>query len=145
MMKFKSFITEKRDSLMFQRMPDAPPKLINGLRNPSASEIQGALKKASFGELRFIIGKDGTMLVWDADAALHAQVAAGEFGAKLTRGGMDTQGSDYEGGLIYKEDAIDEIIIGFHTELFRGATKKYAKKSRALLNLEKNDKIRVMT
>ena len=85
MITFKQYLTEKRMEIMYQRMPNAKARFVRGTENPTPREVEALLKD---GILRFVATKD-RFLAWPATEALHAQVAAIEFGLPLSRGGFD--------------------------------------------------------
>ena len=87
--------------VMYQRMPGAPSRIVKGLENPSPREVEAALKN---GILRFV-GTQDRLLVWGAMDALHAQVAAVEFGLPLSRGGFDVNTG---------HDTFGKGMIGLH-------------------------------
>tara|TARA_Y100000361_G_C11020708_1_gene269354 strand:+ start:294 stop:713 length:420 start_codon:yes stop_codon:yes gene_type:complete len=99
--RFAQYITEKRMDVMYQRMPGAPSRIVKGLENPSPREVEASLKS---GILRFVGTKD-RLLVWSATEALHAQVAAVEFGLPLSRGGFDVNTG---------HDTFGKGMIGLH-------------------------------
>ena len=101
MRRFKQHITEKRMDVMYQRMPGAPSRIVKGFENPSPREVEASLKS---GILRFVATKD-RLLVWSATEALHAQVAAVEFGLPLSRVGFDVNTG---------HDTFGKGMIGLH-------------------------------
>ena len=101
MKRFTQYITEKRMDLMYQRVPASQSRIVKGLENPSPREVEAALKN---GILRFV-GTQDRLLVWSATEALHAQVAAVEFGLPLARGGFDVNSG---------HDTFGKGMIGTH-------------------------------
>lgn len=100
MKRFGSYITEKRQTLMYQRTPGARAQTVKGLENPSPREVKALLDKGE-GQLRWVCTRD-RFLCWNAYDALHAQVMSAEFGMELMPGGTDLADHHY-----------DEIAQGF--------------------------------
>ena len=94
MKRFGSYITEKRMTLMYQRMPGARVQTVKGLENPSPREVKALLNQGD-GNLRWVATKD-RFLAWEAGNALHAQVASAEFQMELMPGGTDLADHHYD-------------------------------------------------
>ena len=135
-------LTEKRRDLMYIRMPGAPARTVDGLINPTRRELEAAIKK--YDELRFIISPAGDFYAWNASSTLHAQVAAGELGLKLDRGGMAiADGDDFGQGTV-SYGANTPVSVFFTNDVMtKGNNKKWLNKSRTLKALAKDDQVKI--
>jgi hypothetical protein len=135
-------LTEKRRDLMYIRMPGAPARTVDGLINPTRRELEAAISK--YDELRFIISPGGDFYAWNASSALHAQVAAGELGLKLDRGGMAiADGDDFGQGTV-SYGARNPVSVFFTNDVMtKGNNRKWLNKSRTLKALAKDDQVKI--
>ena len=142
MKRFIQYITEKRADLMYIRMPGAPARTVDGLINPTRRELEAAIKK--YDELRFIISPGGDFYAWNASSALHAQVAAGELGLKLDRGGMSIASDDDFGQGTVSYGANTPVSVFLTNDVMtKGNNKKWLNKSRTLKALAKDDQVKI--
>ena len=120
MKSFKQHITEAK----FGAIPTGQRNMIEirGLEGPSASNLLQYLKNSSHKAIRFLVLKNGRLIVWNANDALHDWIQTGEgLGVDVLRGEMRIK----SGKLIVK-----------HSKK-RG---EYAKKNRTLMDIKKEEK-----
>ena len=142
MKRFVRYLEEKRQDLMYQRMPNAPVRTVDGLINPTRRELEAAVDK--YDELRFIISQAGDFYAWNASSALHSQVAAAELGMKLDRSGMAiADGDDFGQGTV-SYGANTPVSIFFTNDVMtKGNNKRWLSKSRTLKTLSKDDQVKI--
>ena len=85
MLSFKQYITEKTAKLSATfPYKGAEWKDFRGYENPSEAEIWSLIKKASYGDVRFVVDSKGTMWMWDGNDALHDAVILAQTGKKYS-------------------------------------------------------------
>jgi hypothetical protein len=120
MKTFKEHITEAK----FGSIVTGTRKMteIRGLNSPSASNLLQYLKNSRSKSIRWLILKDGKMLVWDANDALHDWIQTGEsLGLDVLRGEMNI---------------VDGKLVVKHSKK-RG---EYVNKNRTLMDIKKQEK-----
>ena len=131
MISFKQYIVEKPVKL-HATLPyrNAEDKDIRGLINPSESELTAYTERTPNKEVRILVNKTGKLYVFNASAAIHQEIIAGE-GLYKENLMLGVLGRDEDGW-----------IIQFSRLEGRD---KYAKKNKTLAKLMKNKDNEVTT